>query len=111
MRLQTLVTVAADGMTARARTREWNMTGQYQAEGSGRWSEGVYKNRYVKVNGEWRIAALHYYPTFITDYDEGWTRSALPAPGIDPALPPDAPPSLVFDMFPAVYAIPFHYRD
>src|SRR5690606_40328372 len=55
--------------------------------------------------------ALHYYPTFITDYDEGWTRSALPAPGIDPALPPDSPPSEVYAIYPAAHIPAFHYPN
>ena len=37
------------------------------------------------------------------------TASSVPGPSKD--LPPDAPPTLVFDMFPAVYDIPFHYAN
>ena len=31
------------------------------------------------------------------------------APGLGTELPPDAPPTMVFQMFPTVYEIPFHY--
>ncbi|MDT8397366.1 MAG: nuclear transport factor 2 family protein [Pseudomonadales bacterium] len=109
VQLQIIVDVAADGLSARARSREWNMTGVYQEHGE--WSEGVYENSFVKENGVWKIQALHYYPTFITAYDKGWTVDAQPAPGVSEILPPDRPPSAVYEIFPRAQVPPFHYLN
>jgi hypothetical protein len=109
VQLQTIVTVAPDGLSARARSREWGMTGVYQQ--SGQWHDGIYENRFVKEDGVWKFAALQYYPTFITDYDKGWTVDAQPAPAMLAELPPDAPPSEVYEIFPKAHVPPFHYRN
>jgi hypothetical protein len=42
----------------------------------------------------------------------GWVRNAsdyVPGPSTD--VPPDAPPTVGFAMFPTVYPIPFHYPN
>ncbi|RYG85332.1 nuclear transport factor 2 family protein, partial [bacterium] len=70
IQLQVVATVAADGKRAWSRSRELAMTGRLGE--TGQWSEGVYENRFVKEGGVWKFAALHLYPTFITDYDKGW---------------------------------------
>lgn len=109
LQLQTIVDVAGDGLTAKARSREWNMIGLIDSHGE--WSAGLYENTFVKQNGEWKIKALHYYPTFITDYESGWTVDAQPAPGISAALPPDFPPSEEYEIFPKAYVPAFHYEN
>lgn len=109
LQLQTVVDVSADGRTARARSRELSMTGHYGQ--SGQWSEGIYENAYVNENGVWKFKSVHYYPTFITDYDKGWTQDAQPAPGIDARLPPDRPPTQVYAIFPKAQVPPYHYRN
>ena len=109
MQLQTLVTVSTDGVTARARNREWGMTGVVGK--SGYWHDGIYENAFVKENGVWKYAAMHYYPTYITDYDKGWTADAQPVPSVDPALPPDAPPSEQYQIFPKAHVPAFHFRN
>ena len=109
IQLQEVVDVAADGLSARARSRELDLTARYGQ--SGQWSEGVYENAYVKEQGVWKFKSVHLYPTFITDYDKGWTQDAQPAPGIDPALPPDRPPTQVYEIFPKAQVPPYHYRN
>jgi hypothetical protein len=111
VQLQTIVTVAPDGRSARARSREWNMTGVYQQVGSGRWEDGIYENSFVKEDGVWKFSALHYYPTYITDYDKGWAADAQPAPGPLADLPPDAPSSDVYEIYPKAHVPAFHYRN
>ncbi|MEY4640963.1 MAG: hypothetical protein RLZZ227_957 [Pseudomonadota bacterium] len=111
VQLQTVVSVAPDGQSARARSREWNMTGVYQQAGSGRWEDGLYENSFIKEDGVWKFATLHYYPTYISDYDKGWAADAQPAPGPLADLPPDAPPSDVYAIFPKAHVPPFHYRN
>ena len=109
MQLQIIVSVAPDGQSARARSREWGMTGLLG--GQGWWHDGLYENRFVKEDGVWKFAALHYYPTFITPYDQGWTVAAEPAPGPLADLPPDAPPTEVYAIYPQTYVPAFHYRN
>lgn len=111
VQLQTVVTVAPDGNSARARSREWDMTGVYQQAGSGRWEDGIFENSFVKEDGVWKFASLHYYPTYITDYDKGWAADAQPAPGLLADLPPDAPPSDVYEIYPKQHIPAFHYRN
>lgn len=109
VQLQTLVTVAPDGLSARARSREWGMTGVYQQRGY--WHDGIYENRFVKENGVWKFAALQYYPTYITDYDKGWAADAQPVPGPLVNLPPDEPPSERYEIYPQAHIPAFHYRN
>ena len=109
IQLQTRVDIAPDGKTAYCRSRELAMTGVYSK--SGAWSEGVYENTYVKDHGVWKFKSLHFYPTFSTDYDEGWGKSALPAPGPSTTVPPDRPPTEIYGSYPKAYVPPYHYRN
>jgi acetyl esterase/lipase len=109
IQLQIIATVAPDGRTARARSRQLRMTGRYQ--GTATWEEGIYENTFVKQDGVWKIRSVHYFPTFITDYDKGWAKDARPAPGANTALPPDRPPTQVYAIYPKAHVPPFHYRN
>ena len=109
LQLQIIADVAPDGRTARSRSRELAMTGIYKK--SGAWSEGIYENRYVKENGVWKFQALHFYPTFITDYDKGWGKDAQPVPAASTTLPPDRPPTEVYEIYPKRHVPAFHYRN
>lgn len=90
-----------------ARGHELAMTGVHQQ--SGQWSEGVYENVFVKQNGVWKIRALRYFPVFIADYDKGWGKDAQPAPGPSQTLPPDRPPTEVYEIYPKAHVVRFHY--
>src|SRR5690606_28493081 len=94
-------------VTARIRSREWGMTGN--VGGSGQWSEGIYENWRVKEGGTWKFTRVHFHPNFISDYDAGWAKDAKPAPGRMAALPPDAPPSERYGIFPKAHIPPYHY--
>jgi acetyl esterase/lipase/ketosteroid isomerase-like protein len=109
IQLQTRVDIAPDGKTAYCRSRELAMTGTYGK--SGAWSEGVYENIFVKDQRVWKLRSLHFYPTFITDYDQGWGKSALPAPAASTSVPPDRAPSEVYGIYPKAYVPPYHYRN
>jgi triacylglycerol lipase len=109
IQLQTRVDVAPDGKTAYCRSRELAMTGVYGK--SGAWTEGVYENTYVKDHGSWKFKSLHFYPTVISDYEQGWAKSALPAPGPSTALPPDRPPTESYNIYPKAFIPPYHYRN
>jgi acetyl esterase/lipase len=107
MQLQPVVTVMADYNRAWSRSREWAMTGR--SGEPGQWTEGIYENEYVKQGGVWKIKSMHFYPTFISDYDKGWAKDAKPAPGPIVDLPPDRPPSSVYAIYPKAHVPPFHY--
>ena len=109
IQLQQIVSVAPDGQTARARAREFSMAGAY--EGRGTWSEGIYENTYVKENGVWEIKSLHFFPTFITDYDKGWGKDARPAPTASSEFPPDGKPTETYEIYPNFHIPAFHYRN
>ena len=109
MQLQPVIHVAADGRTAKAR---WHMFGQEaQYNEYARWSLGVFENDYVKDNGVWKIQHLHLFTTMSTPYEEGWAKTAIPNAGPFADLPPDRPPSVAYEAFPAAFVVPFHYEN
>ncbi len=105
--LQIIADVSPDGKTAKSRSREFDMLGH--AGGKGYWEEGTFENTYVKEDGVWKIKSLHFYPTFITDYTKGWGKDAQPVPTASTTLPPDLPPSEVYEIYPKAYVPAFHY--
>ncbi|MEO6078552.1 MAG: nuclear transport factor 2 family protein [Steroidobacteraceae bacterium] len=109
MQLQPVVTVLPDSNKAWSHNREWAMTGRLGE--AGQWTEGIYENQYVKQGGVWKIKSMHFYPTFITDYDQGWAKDAKPAPGPLADLPPDRPPSSVYAIYPKAHVPPYHYNN
>jgi ketosteroid isomerase-like protein len=107
---QPIVTVAPDGLTAKARVRELAMEGRHGVEAT--IGGGIYENEYVKENGVWKISKLHLFTTFIADLERGWARGPRPAPGRSTELPPDQPPTVVYQSFPLYFAGPaFHFPN
>ena len=109
IQLDPIVTVAADGNTARGRWRFLAEVGDY--EKSARWGTGTYENEYVKQNGVWKIKSLHGYFRMYTDYTEGWAKSAVPNTHPEKELPPDRPPSVTYEIYPATFIPPPHYPN
>jgi len=105
--MQAVIHVAADGLTAKARWRSLVMAGIHGQDGV--WQEGPYENEYIKESGTWRIARLHWYMTVNGSYDKGWHRQAFPITGPLRELPPDRPPSVVYQSFPSFFLPPFHF--
>jgi hypothetical protein len=108
MQYQPVIDVASDGQTAKMRSRAFSMMGNFGKNGT--WMGGVYENTYVKRDGVWRIESDHVINTFFAPYDVGWKD--LPprdAPGITASNPPDAPPTVHFEMYPRSFLPPFHY--
>ncbi|HWW63709.1 MAG TPA: nuclear transport factor 2 family protein [Sphingomonadaceae bacterium] len=106
MMLQPIIDIAPDNRTAKAR---WRSDVMLAKDGKGQWGEGVYENEYVNVGGVWKIKALHYYPTFLADYDKGWGAGPIAMEGPSKALPPDHGPTKIYRSFPETYIVPFHY--
>lgn len=107
LQLQPIVDVDPSGTTAKGRWRFLAMVGKYQQDGM--WGTGVYENEYVKQNGVWKIAKLHGYFTMYAPYATGWGKEVKPNTRPEQDLPPDRPPTVVYDAYPAVFVPPFHY--
>ncbi|HEY1899226.1 MAG TPA: nuclear transport factor 2 family protein [Steroidobacteraceae bacterium] len=108
MQYQPVIDVASDGQTAKMRSRAFSMMGNYGKNGT--WMGGIYENTYVKLDGIWRIKSDHVVNTYFAPYDLGWKDlPAREAPGITGSNPPDAPPTLHFEMYPRSFLPPFHY--
>lgn len=110
LNLQPVINVAPDGKTAKVRLRLLQMMGE--AGRSAGWGGAVYENQMVKEDGVWKFKVDHAYNTYNVAYDGGWskqTRSILPGP--NQKVPPDRPPSLIFEYYPKVYDLPIHYKN
>jgi hypothetical protein len=106
LQLTPVITVDADGRSASARGIQLGMT---SINKSGWWSQGIYTNEYVKEDGKWKIRNMRIYPRLLTDYSEGWAKSALPAPGPHEHFAPDKSPSRGFDSYPRDNFPPYPY--
>ena len=108
MQYQPVIDVANDGQTAKMRSRAFSMMGNFGK--SGTWMGGIYENTYVKRDGIWRIQSDHVVNTYFAPYELGWKDlPARDAPGITASNPPDAPPTIHFEMYPRSFLPPFHY--
>jgi hypothetical protein len=109
MILQGIVHVADDGLTAKGRWRALIQIGEHGQ--SAIWAEGPYENQYVKENGVWKFASVHWYQTFSAPYAPGWHKAPQP---LDPPLadfPPDRPPSVSYQSYPSAYQPPYHFKN
>lgn len=108
MQLQPIVTVSADGKTAKARWQEFS---QEAVHGQNHfWGTGVYENEYRFEDGVWKISKLHLYSTMKTPYEDGWGVTALPRSTPSVEVPPDRAASVDYENYPAVFVAPFHYQ-
>jgi hypothetical protein len=106
LQFEPIVDVAPDGRSAQGRIFELGFVGG--GGQPGRIVQNVQENEYVRRGGVWMIQSAHHYTILITDYDQGWAKSALPARAASTTLPPDRPPSVVYDVYPKVFTPPFH---
>ena len=110
MQFQPVIHVAPDGQSAKMRSRAFSMMGQFEAYSM--WMGGIYENEFVKQDGVWKIAKDQQLNTYFAQYATGWKDLVpRPPPGITAANPPDAPPSLPFEMYPSAFLPPFHYPN
>ena len=109
LQLATVVHVAPDGRTAKARGVELSVSG---VKGRGaQWEEGIFENEYVKQVGVWKIHSVHYYPRVITDYELGWAKDAKPTAKSSTVFPPDRAPTEEYGIYPKMYYPRFHYTN
>jgi hypothetical protein len=111
LQIMPVITVAEDGASALGRWRAIILGGELGGEAY--WGEGPYENRYVKDNGIWKIDQLHWYQTVVVPYEDGWQFNDDLNGGIwvSDRLPPDRPPSVRYDTWPATYLPPFHFPN
>jgi len=105
--LQTIVTVLPDG-TARARGTDLGMVGT--TGGRALWTQSIYENEFVKQDGTWKFKAMHVYPRFIVDAEEGWAKNAQPAPGPSRDFPRDRPATESYEIYPRFHIAPLHFN-
>lgn len=109
MILQPVIHIAPDGKSAKARCRAFVQVGMLKQ--SATWGEGVYENEFVKEDGKWKISKLHFYPTYYNDFYKGWDKPGIPLFKPFEKLPPDRPPTEIYESYPGVYVPPFHYDN
>lgn len=108
MMLQPIIEVAPDGRTATGRWQGMVQLAELGANGV--WGVGIFENSYVKEKGVWKIAALTFFVTGLTDYDKGWMASALPMEGPSALFPPDRGPTHAYRAYPAAFIPPFSFQ-
>ena len=109
MSLQPVIHIAPDGNSAKGRWRSIIMVGILGK--SATWGEGVYENEYVREDGLWKISKIHFYPTVYNDFYKGWDQPGIPLFSPYDNLPPDLPPSEVYESYPGIYIPPYHYDN
>jgi len=111
LQVMPVVTLAADGLSAKARWRGILLEGNLG--GDAFWGEGPYENEYVKINGVWKIKTLHWYQALLAPYAGGWQTNPDPTGGkfVSAALPPDRPPSVAYKTWPDTYVAPFSFAN
>ena len=115
--LETIVSVMPDGRTAYARGTDLGMIGPPTPAGFGEtgsrgralWTQSIYENEFVKEGNVWKFKALHVYPRFIVDAEQGWAKDAQPAPGPSREFPPDRPPTESYEIYPRFHIAPLHF--
>jgi len=107
--MQPVVHVAPDGRSAKGRWRALVFGGDYG--GASVFGDCIYENEYRKVNGKWMIAKLHAWFVMYTDLSQGWGVRAWPNTRPEKDLPPDRPPTVVYDMYPGTITAPLHYAN
>ena len=110
LQVMPVVTLAADGLTAKARWRGIVLQGDYG--GDAHWGEGPYENEYVKQNGVWKIKTLHWYQSLFVPYAGGWQTNPDPTMGkLASGITPDRPPSVDYKTWPETYLPPFSFPN
>ena len=111
LQVMPVITLAADGDSAKARWRAIALTGKLGGEAF--WGEGPYENEYVKERGVWKIKTLHWYQALHVPYDGGWQTKPDPTGGhyVAATLPPDRPSTVEYKTWPDTYLPPFSFAN
>jgi hypothetical protein len=109
LQFEPIIDVAPDGRSAKGRIFELAFVGG--GGQPGRIVQNVQENEYVRRDGTWMIQSAHHYTILATDYDQGWAKSAFPARAVSQTLPPDRPPTVVYETYPKIFTPPFHFDN
>jgi hypothetical protein len=102
---QCLPTIHEDGVRAEARCIAFVMS-------SGGWGHVYYENDYEKVDGVWRMKALHGPFNMYSGYKLGWQDDVIINTFPEKWPPyPDLPPTKIYLAYPSYYVEPFHYPN
>jgi ketosteroid isomerase-like protein len=107
--IQPIVDVSPDGRVAKGRWRALVFGGDLN--GTSVIGDCIYENEYRKENGVWKISKLHAYFEMYSTLEQGWEKFATPNTHPEKALPPDLPPTTVYDMYPGNLVAPMHYEN
>jgi len=107
--LSPVITLSADGRSAKARWRTLSQDAVYGKEAN--WGGGVYENEYVKQDGAWKIRKLQLFVRFHSPYEGGWTHAtaALNARYGRSTAKADRAPSTRYETWPTRFVAPMHY--
>jgi hypothetical protein len=110
LQLMPVITLQPGGQRARGTWRAVILSGQLGKDAY--WAEGPYENEYVKQDGVWKIAGLHWFQTLWVPYEGGWAKNGdvNGARFVGDRLKPDAPTSLKYNTWPKAFTPPFHFR-
>jgi hypothetical protein len=72
----TIVQILPGGREAVSRGIELGMLGE-AGKGTAQWEITVYRNRFVKENGLWKLKELRLYPIMRADYFTGWGNNGV----------------------------------
>jgi len=110
LQLMPVITLQPGGQRARGTWRAVILAGQLGKDAY--WAEGPYENEYVKQDGVWKIAGLHWFQTLWVPYEGGWAKhgDVNGARFVGDRLKPDAPTSLQYNTWPKAFTPPFHFR-
>jgi hypothetical protein len=107
MMVQPVTHVDAQGQAARGR---WHVFAQLATAGKfHEWETGVFENEYRREAGVWKIRRLHFYPTMITAYEQGWGRESLASSRFEPQIAPDSRSRGPASNYDNAFVTPFHY--
>jgi hypothetical protein len=111
LQVMPVITLAPDGLSAKARWRAITLTGELGTDAF--WGEGPYENEYVKDDGVWKIRTLHWYQALYVPYEGGWQTDVDPTGGkhVSSTLPPDRPPTVEYKTWPDTYVPPFSFPN
>jgi hypothetical protein len=112
VQLQPVVSVAADGQSARARITRVQMMGIHEVFSN--FATAVYLNDYRKQDGKWLLDKVRVYNHMGTDYQKGFAVDAQPAIPASADYPADAPPTIRYQSYPEYFSpefLPVHERS
>ncbi len=110
MQYQPVIHLSEDGTSALMRSRALSIMGTYGQYSM--WMGGIYENEFVEQDGIWMIRKDQVFNTYFVNYAEGWKNNQpRRPPGINADNPPDAPPTIEFEMYPSAFLPPYHYRN